>query len=117
MLSNNCSVTGARPAHRVATAATLIATLAVWLCLSVTAPAMAADAAFQKFLADLWPAAQAMGVSRQSFDAATRGLEADLTLPDLDIPGRPPTPQPEFVSTPPDYLAEGSFTRLAAQGQ
>ena len=29
-----------------------------------------------------------MGVSRTTFDAATRGLEPDLTLPDLDLPGR-----------------------------
>jgi lytic murein transglycosylase len=86
------------------------------LC-SAWGEACAADAAFQKWLADLWPAAQAMGVSRVTFDMATRGLEPDLTLPDLDIPGRLPPGQPEFVSTPADYLAEGAFTRLAAQGK
>ena len=78
---------------------------------------MGADAAFTKWLADLWPQAQALGVSRQTFDAATRGLEPDLTLPDLEIPGRAPTPQPEFVSTPAEYLAEGSFARLSLQGK
>ena len=43
------------------------------------------------------------------FDAATRGLEPDLTLPDLVIPGRPEKPppeQPEFVQTPAQYLRE-----------
>ena len=29
-----------------------------------------------------------MGVSRKTFDAAMRGLEPDLSLPDLDLPGR-----------------------------
>src|ERR1700680_2386913 len=76
-----------------------------------------ADAAFTKWLADFWPQAQALGVSRPVFDQATRGLEPDLTLPDLEIPGRAPTPQPEFVSTPAEYLAESSFARLSAQGK
>ncbi|MEX0752960.1 MAG: lytic murein transglycosylase, partial [Xanthobacteraceae bacterium] len=64
------------------------------------APAAAADAAFQQWLQSLWPAAQQLGVSRATFDAATRGLEPDLSLPDLAIPGRPSSPppgQPEFV--------------------
>src|SRR5262249_16854814 len=62
----------------------------------------------------------ALGVSRQTFDAATRGVEPDLSLPDLEIPGRPERPQPgqaEFVSTPAEYLAEGRLARLAAQGR
>ena len=50
----------------------------------------------------LFPAAQQLGVSRATFDAATRGLEPDLTLPDLVIPGRPDRQpsQAEFVQTP-----------------
>src|SRR6202165_4193829 len=88
------------------------------LAIFVSSPsALAANAAFQRWLADLWPQAQALGVSRPVFDQATRGLEPDLTLPDLEIPGRAPTPQPEFVSTPADYLAEGSFARLSVQGK
>ena len=66
--------------------AVFAAVTAAWFAASV-APAAAADAAFQKWLADLWPQAQALGVSRQTFDAATRGVEPDLTLPDLDLPG------------------------------
>ena len=50
-----------------------------------------ADAAFDAFLQSLWPDAQTLGVSRATFDAATRGLEPDLSLPDLAIPGRPET--------------------------
>jgi lytic murein transglycosylase len=78
-----------------------------------------ADAAFQAFLQSLWPQAQSLGVSRATFDAATRGLEPDLSLPDLVLPGRPQKPQgqPEFVQTPADYLKEGAIERLAAQGR
>src|SRR5262249_1461205 len=64
--------------------------------------------------------AQKMGVARTTFDAATQGLQPDLTLPDLDVPGRPERPppgQPEFVQTPADYLRESSFERLAARGR
>ena len=79
----------------------------------------AADAAFQQWLAATWPEAQALGVCRATFDAATRGLEPDLSLPDLAIPGRPQAPQrgqAEFVQTPADYLKESNIARLAAQG-
>ena len=59
-------------------------------------------------------------MSRATFDIATRGLEPDLTLPDLVLPGRPEQPpagQPEFVQTPADYLKEPAIERLAAQGR
>ena len=59
-----------------------------WLAAAVLAPAQAADPAFQSWLEEVWPQAQALGVSRATFDAATRGIEPDLTLPDLDLPGR-----------------------------
>ena len=82
-------------------------------------PAWAADPAFDRFLAGLYPAAEQLGVSRATFDAATRGLEPDLTLPDLVIPGRPDRQpaQPEFVQTPAQYLKESAFDALAAQGR
>jgi len=79
-----------------------------------------ADVAFDRFLESTWPAAQQLGVSRATFDAATRGLEPDLSLPDLAIPGRPEAPppgQPEFVQTPAQYLREPTFDRLAARGR
>jgi lytic murein transglycosylase len=82
-------------------------------------PAVAADAAFAQFLAALWPQAQALGISRATVDAATRGLEPDYSLPDLAIPGRAEQPQrgqAEFVQTPADYLKETTIARLAAQG-
>jgi lytic murein transglycosylase len=91
--------------------------LAVWL--SIPATLAAADAAFDAFLQSLWPEAEALGLSRATFDAATRGLEPDLTLPDLAIPGRPDRQpaQAEFVQTPADYLREASIARLAARGK
>src|ERR1700729_4060344 len=86
----------------------------------ICAHAAFADAAFQSWLQSLWPQAQALGVSRATFDMATRGLEPDYTLPDLVLPGRPEKPaagQPEFVQTPADYIKESSIDRLAADGR
>jgi lytic murein transglycosylase len=78
-----------------------------------------ADAAFKQWLAVQWPDARELGISRATFDAATRGLEPDLSLPDLAIPGRPEKQpqQPEFVQTPAQYLREASFERLAVRGR
>src|SRR6188768_1383773 len=89
----------------------------VWLLLS--AVSARADAVFDRWVQSVWPDAQALGVSRATFDAATRGLELDLSLPDLAIPGRPEKQpqQPEFVQTPSQYLREASFDRLATRGR
>jgi lytic murein transglycosylase len=86
--------------------------------LAFAAPA-SADPAFQQWLAAQWPAAQALGVARTTFDAATRGLEPDLSLPDLAIAGKPEKQpqQPEFVQVPSQYLREAAFVRLAARGK
>ena len=76
----------------------------------------APDAAFARWLESLWPEAQQRGVSRATFEAATRGLEPDLSLPDLVVPGRPEAPprgQAEFVLTPADYVKEATIARLA----
>jgi lytic murein transglycosylase len=77
-----------------------------------------ADAAFDRWLAATWPDAEKLGVTRAAFDAATRGLAPDYSLPDLHIPGRPekPPPQAEFVQTPERYVRESSIARLAAYG-
>src|SRR5262249_7569775 len=80
----------------------------------------AGDPGFQQWLQELWPQAQALGVSRATFDAATRALEPDLTLPDLDLPGRegaPPRGQAEFVQTPADYIKETTIANLAQQAK
>jgi lytic murein transglycosylase len=90
------------------------------LTLPMASSARAADADFNQFIASLWPEAQAAGVSRATFDRETRGLEPDYKLPDLLLPGRPPTGAPsqaEFVQVPADYIKEGSIARLAGEGQ
>jgi lytic murein transglycosylase len=95
----------------------ILSSIAIYLLLAA-APALA-EPSFQAFLQSLWPQAQEMGISRATFEAATRGLEPDLSLPDLVLPGRPPAPerQAEFVQTPADYIKEPAIARLAVQGK
>ena len=105
--------------RRARTAQVLVA----FVVLGTAAPAnqaRAADAAFAQFIASLWPEAKAAGVSRATFEAATRGLEPDYKLPDLVLPGRAPSsapPQAEFVQVPSDYVRETSIARLAAHAR
>src|SRR5215471_1210912 len=98
---------------------TRLSLIVALFAVTVVATANAADSAFQQWLAGQWPAARQLGVSRATFDAATRGLEPDLSLPDLAIPGRPEKApqQPEFVQTPSQYLREATFDRLTARGK
>ncbi len=95
-----------------------LAVFALVLAAAMTNHARAADS-FQQWLQSLWPDAHAIGVTRATFDAATRGLTPDYSLPDLVIPARPekPAAQPEFVQTPAQYLRPSTFKRLAAQGR
>lgn len=117
-----------RPASNTTDRAVVMARMAVRALALLVAAAISlaetgaarADAAFDTFLQSLWPEAQRFGVSRATFDAATRGLEPDLSLPDLELPGKPERPQPaqaEFVQTPADYVRESTIARLAAQGR
>ena len=91
-------------------------------------PALAqviATPAFQKFVAELWPEAQTLGISRATFDQAFRGVTPDLTLPDLTLPDLilPGTQRPsgagqaEFTKTPADYINATQLARLADQGR
>jgi lytic murein transglycosylase len=93
---------------------------AICVALASIRPASAAEPAFERWLESLWPQAQAMGISRKTFDASLRNLEPDLTLPDLEVPGRPGRPAPgqaEFVQTPGDYIKDASIARLAVQAK
>jgi lytic murein transglycosylase len=79
-----------------------------------------ADAGFDRFMQSLWPQAQQLGVSKRTFDAQTRGLEPDLSLPDLEIPGKKPDPskgQAEFIQSPEVYVSEKAISNLAARGR
>src|ERR1051325_3273802 len=91
-----------------------------WLLCATGSSLHAGDSGFAQLLQAVWPEAQRLGVSRATFDTATRGLEPALSLPDLVIPGRPEAPQrgqAEFVLTPADYVKEATIARLAAQGR
>jgi lytic murein transglycosylase len=90
------------------------------LAATLVSAAPALDPGFHRWVQDLWPDAQALGVSRRTFEEATRGLDPDLTLPDLDLPGRegtPPRGQAEFVQTPADYIKEANIARLGEQAR
>nr|WP_159598589.1 lytic murein transglycosylase [Starkeya nomas] len=92
----------------------------LFLAMSATTSAPArADAGFDRWLAAQWPAAQAMGISRATFERETRGLEPDYSLPDLAIPGKPRKPdgQAEFVQTPAAYVSDKAIGNYAARGR
>src|SRR5262245_65569406 len=77
-------------------------------------------AGFRQFIETLWPEAEAQGVSRATFDTAFQGVEADLSLPDLVLPGQKPSDvkgQAEFTRTPAEYLNATYLERLAQQGR
>lgn len=93
--------------------------VAAALSLLVLASPAFADAGFDRWLAAQWPAAQAMGISRATFERETAGLEPDYGLPDLALPGKPKAPdrQAEFVQTPAAYLSDKAIATYAARGR
>jgi lytic murein transglycosylase len=75
---------------------------------------------FRTFIESLWPDAQAQGVSRETFDAAFKGVTADYSLPDLIVEGRKrddSAGQAEFTKSAFEYLNPKYLDRLAAQGK
>src|SRR5829696_8353122 len=110
-----------RPEQRLRTVRTvrlgaLASAVAVTLFALLAVPARA-DPAFRDFLESLWPEAQALGLSRATFDAATGPLTPDLALPDLAVGGRTTGGgQAEFVQTPDEYLSERVLQNLAGRG-
>jgi lytic murein transglycosylase len=70
---------------------------------------------------DIWPAAEASGVSRKSFDRAFAGVKINWKLPGLTPPGEKPKAkqkqhQAEF-SSPGPYFDDKKLTSLAATGR
>ncbi|MEO1705895.1 MAG: lytic murein transglycosylase, partial [Pseudomonadota bacterium] len=64
------------------------------------------------------PAAEAEGVSRETFDALTRGLTPDFDLPGLSRSGAvPPTDSQAEFSAPAPYFNEANLQSLAARGR
>jgi lytic murein transglycosylase len=89
------------------------------LLLGAAGPARSAET-FRAFLDSLWPDAQALGVTRATFDAAFKGLTPDLNLPDLVIEGRKrddSAGQAEFTKSAMEYLNPKYLADLGAQGR
>jgi lytic murein transglycosylase len=106
-----------RPSRRWAG---LLAWLPVLFAVAVTGDVARAQGvdAFRKFLEGVWPEAQAAGVSRATFDAGLRGVEPDLALPDLVLPGKGDVKgQAEFTKTPAQYLSAPYLANLSAEGR
>jgi lytic murein transglycosylase len=84
-----------------------------------SASASAQDAeGFRRFVTQLWPAAQAAGISRATFDTAFAGVEPDFSIPDLVLPGKgEPGGQAEFTKTPAEYVNASYISKLAEQGK
>ena len=96
--------------------------VAVLLGLLAGLPHSAVAEDFPTFIAGLWPEASRppYSISRPTFVRATVGLTPDLSLPDLQIPGRPPqapSGQAEFIRPPQDYLKASQLAHLAQQGR
>jgi len=93
------------------------------LLLAVQIPGRAAaqpQPSFKAWLQSFWPEAERAGVTRATFDRAFAGLEPDLTLPDLILPGKQeprPGGQAEFSRTPEQYVNRDQIERLAKQGR
>jgi lytic murein transglycosylase len=111
--------TARRTSRRQTLAATLGLLLAVFAAAILTAAIGQAqvEEGYRRFLAELWPEAERMGVSRATFDRAFQGVEPDRSLPDLMLPGQEVKGQPEFTRTPAQYLDAEYLARLAEQGR
>ena len=75
---------------------------------------------FDRWRDGLWLDARAMGISRDVFDRAFKGVRPDLSLPDLVRPGEKPRPgigQAEFSKTPQQYMAASYMSRLVQKGR
>lgn len=92
------------------------------LLLATPAVAQSVNAQFRTWLEnDLWPQVKTSGVSRATFDAAFDGVQPNLKLPDLVLPGqKPKTPakqhQAEF-GAPGNYFAEKTIGAVANGGR
>jgi lytic murein transglycosylase len=91
--------------------------VAAALVLTALSSVVRADADFENWLKQLGIDAQKQGISQSTLDGALAGLQLDLSLPDLVIPGRPLKEQAEFIKLPADYLPEQQLAGLAKAGR
>ena len=93
---------------------------AVALALAIAVPSATAQDAkgFRRFVDEVWPEAQAKGVSRATFDKAFAGVDPDFSIPDLVLPGKVEDKgQAEFTRTPAQYVNATYLAKLADQGK
>lgn len=95
-------------------------------CLTFAAPHALAqskvNAQFQKWLHnELWPQAQARGISAETFKAAFNGVTPNLKLPDLVMPGQqaqtPKTQHQAEFGSPGNYFAENTVSGISSGGR
>ena len=105
--------------HSGRAAAFLGAVMLLFCAVGVSGAVAQGASPFRSFLESLWPEAKALGVSRATFDKAFAGLNPDLSLPDLVIPGRAEqqSAQAEFTKAPQDYISKSYIERLAKRGR
>jgi lytic murein transglycosylase len=96
---------------------TMLSVLASLLATPSRAPAAPSEEGYRRFLAELWPEAERLGIARATFERAFEGVEPDRSLPDLVLPGQEVKGQPEFTRTPAQYLDGGYLGRLGEQGR
>ncbi|MBS7704332.1 lytic murein transglycosylase [Chelatococcus asaccharovorans] len=90
------------------------------LIASLMGPGAAAAQDFSAFLREMRAEAASVGVTTATFDRETEGLTPDLSLPNLDLPGRrgpSNAGQSEFTLTPAQYLAPKALAAQAAKGR
>ena len=76
----------------------------------------ASNATFKRWLTnDLWPQAAAAGVSRRTFDSATKGLTLDRGIPDL-AGSKPKNQRQSEFRAPGQYFPQRSLNSLAKTG-
>ncbi len=101
-------------------AAAIVCLMGLLATLPATSAMAQSQPPFRAWLEALWPDAQRAGITRATFDRAFAGLEPDLSLPDLVLPGKTeprPGGQAEFSRTPEQYINRAQIMRLAKQGR
>ncbi|HMJ29881.1 MAG TPA: lytic murein transglycosylase, partial [Xanthobacteraceae bacterium] len=83
----------------------------ILLALAWCAPARAQEQTFAAFVNELWPDAQARGITRANFDLAMRGLTPDQRVIAAT------KKQPEYAKPVGDYINLLASAGRAARGQ
>lgn len=83
----------------------------IFVLVCVCAPALAQEQSFAAFVTELWPDAQAKGITRATFDTAMKGVTPDQRVINAT------TRQPEYGKPVGDYVNGAVSARRIALGQ